>query len=73
MTNRPNHSSAASGDADEWEKRIREKVFASKILTEGEWAYLVGLFQTAREHEDCVSGPQTAPPGALKPQRARRS
>jgi hypothetical protein len=50
--------SAATGDADDYEKRIREKVFNSGILTNGEWVYLVGLFQTAREHEDCASGPQ---------------
>ena len=50
--------SAATGDADEYEKRIREKLFNSGILTSGEWVYLVGLFQTAREHEGCGSGPQ---------------
>jgi hypothetical protein len=36
-------------------------LFNSGLLTSGEWVYLVGLFQTAREHEDCVSGPQTVP------------
>jgi hypothetical protein len=37
---------------DEYEKRIREKVFASKILTDGEWVYLVGLFGLAKDHEE---------------------
>jgi len=41
----PQRSSADNVDADEWEKRIREKVFNSGILTNGEWVYLVGLFQ----------------------------
>lgn len=39
---------------DEWEKRIREKVWASKILSPGEWVYLVDLFCMARDHADCV-------------------
>jgi hypothetical protein len=60
VTEADTHISAATGDADEYEKRIREKLFNSGILTNGEWVYLVGLFQTAREHEDCVSGPQAA-------------
>jgi hypothetical protein len=50
--------SAATGDADEYEKRIREKLFNSGILTSGEWVYLVGLFHTAREHEDCRPCPR---------------
>jgi hypothetical protein len=37
---------------DEYEKRIRDKLFNSGILTEGEWVYLVGLFQIAKEHDD---------------------
>lgn len=37
---------------DEYERRIREKVWASECLTAGEWVYLVGLFQMAREYEE---------------------
>jgi hypothetical protein len=37
---------------DEWEERIRTKVHASEILTEGEWVYLVGVFVAAREYDD---------------------
>lgn len=37
---------------DEYEKRIREKVFASGVLSNGEWVYLVGLFQMARDYDD---------------------
>jgi len=29
---------------NKYEKAIREKVFASNLLTPGEWVYLVGLF-----------------------------
>lgn len=36
---------------DEYEKSIREKVYNSGILTEGEWVYLVGVFQSAHELE----------------------
>jgi hypothetical protein len=39
-------------DADDYEKRIREKVFNANILTNGEWVYLVGLFHYAREASD---------------------
>lgn len=35
---------------DNFEGRIREKVFGSGILTSGEWVYLVGTFQAARDH-----------------------
>ena len=38
--------------AEDWERRIREKVWASECLTAGEWVYLVGVFQAAREYED---------------------
>jgi hypothetical protein len=34
---------------DEYESRIRQKLWASQILTNGEWVYLVGLFQVANE------------------------
>lgn len=37
---------------DQYEKSIREKVFMRGILTPGEWIYLVGVFVTAREHDD---------------------
>lgn len=36
---------------DQYERSIREKVHAAGILTPGEWVYLVGLFQLARESE----------------------
>jgi len=36
---------------DDYEKRIREKVFESGILTNGEWVYLIGVFNAAREYE----------------------
>jgi hypothetical protein len=42
---------------DKYEKSIREKVFNSGILTNAEWVYLVGLFRTAREHEECDRRP----------------
>jgi len=38
---------------DKYEKSIREKVFASKVLTQAEWVYLIGLFGMARDHADC--------------------
>ena len=34
---------------DEWEKRIREKVWASKVLSNGEWVYLVGAFGALKD------------------------
>lgn len=37
---------------DQYEKSIREKVFNSQILTNGEWVYLVGLFGMADDHEE---------------------
>ena len=37
------------GEDAMWEKSIREKVYASGILTNGEWVYLVGAFQAASE------------------------
>lgn len=52
----------APGPSDDYEKRIREKVYASGILTNGEWVYLVGLFHTARDHESCPSS--TIPEGS---------
>jgi hypothetical protein len=48
----PQPSSAENGDVVEYEKLIREKVWASECLTAGEWVYLVGLLHTAREYED---------------------
>ena len=44
---------------DEYEKRIREKVYEANILSSGEWVYLVGLFQTAKEHDECVAENET--------------
>jgi hypothetical protein len=41
--------------ADDYERRIREKVWATRCLTNGEWVYLVGLFQTARDHDECAA------------------
>jgi hypothetical protein len=37
-------------EMDEYERRIREKVFS--VLTTAEWVYLVGVFQAAKEYED---------------------
>lgn len=34
---------------NKWEKGIREKVFAWGGLTNGEWVYLVGLFNMAND------------------------
>ena len=34
---------------NKWEKGIREKVYASGILSLGEWSYLVGLFNLAND------------------------
>src|SRR5690349_8821687 len=36
-------------EMDKYEKAIREKVFASNLLTPGEWVYLVGLFSLAND------------------------
>lgn len=36
-------------EMDEYEKSIREKVFAAGILTPGEWVYLVGVFGAAHD------------------------
>lgn len=47
--------------ADDYEKRIRDKLFGAGILTYGEWVYLVGLFQTACEHKECVPAAGTPP------------
>lgn len=49
----PNYRLLVKGGAyemDEYEKRIREKVYP--ILDTAEWVYLVGLFQLAREHDE---------------------
>ena len=48
-------SSPYSAGADEYEKLIRKKVWESECLTAGEWVYLVGLFQMAREHDDVAA------------------
>ena len=37
---------------DDYEKSIREKLVNSGILTDGEWVYLCGLFQIARDSDD---------------------
>ena len=37
--------------AEDWERRIKEKVWASECLTAGEWIYLVGVFHAANEAE----------------------
>ena len=55
MTAPDNGTLPGTADADEYEKRIREKVWASECLTAGEWVYLVGLFQMAREHDDAAA------------------
>jgi hypothetical protein len=52
---------------DKYEKCIREKVFNSGILTNAEWVYLVGLFQTAREHEECDRRDPKPPPLVSRP------
>lgn len=56
-----------SRHADDYEKRIREKVWSSKCLTNGEWVYLVGLFQTARDHENCGDQPSRPDAGGNPP------
>jgi uncharacterized membrane protein YiaA len=47
--------------ADDYEKSIREKVYKSGILTVGEWVYLVGLFQAARDLESLTRDDIEAP------------
>jgi len=37
---------------DEYEKSIREKLHNSGLLTAGEWVYLCGLFQLAKDNDD---------------------
>lgn len=46
---------------DEYEKRIREKVYNSGILTPGEWVYLVGVFQSAKDLESLTRDDIEAP------------
>lgn len=41
---------------DDYEKRIREKLYNSGLLTSGEWVYLVGVFQAARDLDEIVNG-----------------
>lgn len=36
---------------NEWERGIREKVYAANILTPGEWVYLVGALNAAHDDE----------------------
>jgi hypothetical protein len=62
MTNSHNACSAANEDADDYEKRIREKVWSSECLTAGEWVYLCGLFQTVNEYEAAHTGDVAQPP-----------
>lgn len=58
---------------DEYEKSIREKLYNSGILTSGEWVYLVGVFQAARDLESLTRDDIEAPhpngrgQGGLKP------
>jgi hypothetical protein len=44
-------TSPETASAEDWERRIKEKVWASECLTAGEWVYLVGVFHAANEAE----------------------
>ena len=58
-------------EALEYEKSIREKVWASACLTASEWIYLVGVFQAANEHEECPALATLQPDGERREAIAR--
>lgn len=39
---------------NQYEEGIRVKVHQAKILSRGEWVYLVGLFVMANEYDECA-------------------
>jgi hypothetical protein len=64
MTNRPNHSSAGSAKAPTYHEVLTRLDSIQNLADAEDAAEWVMQF---------IGQPQTAPPGALKPQRARRS